>query len=392
MAAIADATTEVAGHLLIALSVPFVVAYATDPPHALEPLFLSLGLLAQIRGRRERALTFAGAAIFIKPSMGYLYVGLLLVLIVWDRSVRGELTLANLAKAVAPAVVAVLVILGVVLARFGLTPTLRSLFPMAGAQAYRALHYGLGGIETFLYFPGVRIGYYIGSTALLWTCGSVYLVAAAIFSGVRSFLAHRLLRNTEIIVTCALLHISFITLFFGSPSSWTYYAYILIIGAAATTELWLFAPALLLMFCFLAALVDLAETRDAIYMWHQLETSPATAGLYAPAAERAEWAQVASLAKSRRPAMLHWLGGAEVLFPWLSEPTGAFFLPGIAMPGEIAREEARLKSADIVIVPDLPVYRNEEVEAAGGALRATFSDAKLIFDGNLFRVYERNSK
>jgi hypothetical protein len=75
LAAIADATTAGAGHLLIALCVPFVVAYATDPPHVIEPLFLSLGLLAQIRGRRDHALALAAAAVFIKPSMAYLYGG-----------------------------------------------------------------------------------------------------------------------------------------------------------------------------------------------------------------------------------------------------------------------------------------------------------------------------
>jgi hypothetical protein len=322
--------------------------------------------------------------------MGYLYGGILLALIAAGLAQRGKFTIVRVTKALTPAVVSALAICVVVLARFGPMPMVRSLFPTAGARAYSVLHYGWGGIEKFLYFPGVKVAYYIGSTATLWAAASIYVVAAAAFSGIQSLRDGRLLRNTEIIVTCALLHICFVTLFFGSPSSWTYYAYILIIGVAATTELWTFAPAVVLVFCVLAALVDLAQTRDAFVMWRELDASPATAGLYAPPAEKAEWERVSVLGESERPTMLHELGGVEVLFPWLGEPEGAFLLPGIATPGEIAREQERLKFARMIIVPDLPAFRNELVEAAQSPMYQAFSDAHLTFDGKLFRVYERS--
>ncbi len=80
-----------------------------------------------------------------------------------------------------------------------------------------------------------------------------------------------------------------------------------------------------------------------------------------------------------------------MLFHWLAEPEGAFLLPGVAALGEIAREEACLESADMIIVPNLPLYRNEHVEAAQAALFAAFSDARLLLDGRFFRVYEREA-
>jgi hypothetical protein len=392
LSAIADIATEATGHLLVALCVPFIVAFATDPPHALEPVMLSLGLLAQCRRRRGYALAFATAAVFIKPSMGYLYGAVLLLWIVADLIKRRALTAGNLAKVLAPMALTAVVLGILLISRFGLIATTRSLLPTSGVEFYRAVGFGAVSIKRFLYFPGVRIGYYFGSAAVLWTCAGLYLVGTAALLTVQSLRARSFTVMSEIILTCAVLHVFFITMFFGSPSSWTYYAYILIIGVAASTERWSLAPSVVVIFCALAALIDLAQMRDAIFAWRGLDSSPITAGLYAPSVERKEWAEASSLANSHRPAILRSLGGAEVLFPWLGEPAVAFLLPGVATPGEIAREVARLKSAGMIIVPEIPAFRNEHVEAAQGSLFAAFSDARLVFDGELFRVYERQPK
>lgn len=72
-----------AGSALIVLAIPDVLfpSYSTVV-HVLEPALLVHGLVEQARGRRGTALALATAALFVKPSMAYVYGFCLLVAIV----------------------------------------------------------------------------------------------------------------------------------------------------------------------------------------------------------------------------------------------------------------------------------------------------------------------
>ena len=77
--------------------------------------------------------------------------------------------------------------------------------------------------------------YYVFSPAGHYLVGSVVLFAAAVPA------VWRLVRtpastsdsSAEIVACCGIMHLSFLTLFYGDRASWTYYYYILIIGLAA---------------------------------------------------------------------------------------------------------------------------------------------------------------
>ena len=399
-----------AGRVLVMLSLPLMVAFEPDMPHSLEPALLSLGLLSQARAQHGRALAFATAACFTKPSMGYLY-GLILLACVFCYSYRRVMPVdrREQAGAVEPTewewpsatgpvgtlVPAVCTGLGLTLLLsmlFGWQAVLRSLLPLSGARAYRVLHYGWRGIaQGLFYFPGAKIGYYVGTPVIFWGCGTVYLIVAAFLAARASARNHfRATQNYEIVLTCAGLHLGFIALLYGSPASWTYYACVLVAGIIAT-EVWPVAVAAISGICVLAALANYSGIRSALSAWGTTEATASTAGLFAVSAEAAEWSYVASLAKRESLAIFTNFGEAQLLFPWLGEPTGAFMVPGIATDGEIRRENQELRSADAVVVPTIPGLGNPIQDWPGTEFNNVLENTALVFKGTYFEVYERRA-
>lgn len=412
-----------AGRILLVLSLPLILTFGADLPHTLEPALLSLGLLSQAKGQRGRALAFAAAACFSKPSMGYLYGLVLLSFIFLDSresmvppdavyssnprpsyacgqgvqtkglpcrwaGLRFNGPVLSLVPAVCTAF-SLSLLLSII---FGLKTVLRSLLPLSGARAYRALHLGWSGVaKELLYFPGVKLGYYIGTPVGFWVSATVYLTAAAASVGVMTNRTALRTANREMILTCAILHLGFIALFYGFPSSWTYYSYVLVAGIIAT-QAWPVAGTAIGALCVLAALANYSGIRAALSAWKTMEISASTAGLFAVSAERAEWNHVVSLVNHEsRPALFTNFGEAQLLFPWLSAPAGAFMIPGVATDGELLREKQELRTADAVIVPTIPGLGNAIKNWPGTEFSDVLSDKTLVFKGTYFEVYKRHT-
>ena len=251
------------------------------------------------------------------------------------------------------------------------------------------LHYGWGEIAKFLYLPGLRLGYYIGTPVTFWLCATFYLTASVVA------VCWRVLRNRipapgnyEIVLTCALLHLAYLGLFYGSASSWANYAYFPVMGVAAT-DAWSRASAKFVSgLCILAAIGNYAIFGSSIGAWKSMERSPATAGLYAPPAESSEWSYVTSLVSNKKPFLLTWGGGAEVMFPWLSKPLGSPFIdPGEGT--EIQQKVQQLRSAKTIVVPDIPGMGSPITNWPRSDFKTALDDTRLIFKGNYFNVYDR---
>jgi hypothetical protein len=275
---------------------------------------------------------------------------------------------------------------------FGWAAVLRSLLPLIGLQAYQALHFGWrGNAHELLYFRGVRLGYYIGTPVGFWTFSTLYLFIAALavaYLVVKKNLDWAV--NYEIILTCAALHLAFIALFYGSPASWTYYAYVLVVGIIAT-EVSAFAVAPVGALCVLAALANYSGVGSALKAWRTMKPSAATAGLFANAQERAEWRQITLAAGEEHPTLFAQLGGAEVLFPWLSRPAAAFMVPGVASDAEVQRENRQLRTASLIIIPTIPDFRNSPVKWIGSEFGQGLDGTKLVFKGRYFEMYRRRN-
>jgi hypothetical protein len=392
---------------LMLASLPLMLAFGPDLPHSLEAALLSFALLRQAQARRGEALAFATAACFTKPTMGYVYVAVLTMCIlirasagsVPSRHQRGTLALSDTwlpasapLRQFVPAIAVAIGLAFLLVERFGGSTFLGSLLPLSGARAYQALHFGWRGVASALfYFPGVKFGYYVGTAVTFWVCGTLYLAFAgawAAASAVRNKAAWPL--NEEMVLTCTILHLCFIAFFYGSPASWTYYAYILIAGILATTAWRPLGAVAIAGLCSLAALANYGGVTSAVHAWTTMQRSGITAGLFASPDERAEWNRINSLAGHLRPALCTQFGAAELLFPWLRGPAGAFILPGIATQSEIRRKAQQLRSAGAVIIPIIPGFQNPLLGWPGPEFRQAISGSDLVFSGTYFQLYERH--
>jgi hypothetical protein len=387
--------------VFVLLSLPLILTFEPDLPHSLEAALLSLGLMSQATDKYGRALAFAGAACFSKPSMGYLY-GLVLLISVcfhpklsprrlYASGIR-EAAFSAMAASIRFFMPAVVTVLGLTLALsavFGWNAVLHSLIPLGAKHAYQALHYGwqriIGG---FFYFPGARAGYYIGTPVSFWALGTVYLVVVA-FLTVRIANRRQILyrANRQLVLSCVALHIGFIVLLYGSPASWTYYAYILVIGIVAT-QTWPHARAAIGALAVLAACANYSGIRSAVAAWERMQPDKATAGLFADSSERAEWDRVVVLARGVKPVIVTNFGAAPLLFDWLTRPAGAFLVAGIATDDEIVREDREIEAAGAVIIPTIPGLGDAIKDWPGTELRHAVS-MNLIFKGTYFELYKK---
>jgi hypothetical protein len=384
----ADYECKALGRTLVLLSTPFVVALGADPTHALEPSFLSLGLLSQAMGRRGLALSFAVAASFTKPSMGYLFGLVLVIFMAVELRRHADFAMTDLIWTLVPAGCLALCLTLLLAVTFGWRPVAQSLLPLNGMRTYRRMHFGWrGNASGFFYFPGVKPLYYVGTPVGFWVCATIGLFIGLIFVSRLKVKP----RNYALVLTCALLHLGFIGLFYGPPSSWVYYAFILTIGVAATDSWSPIAAKGLWALCILAALGNFGSFKSAFMAWKSMSTSASTAGLFAPTDEIAEWNRVIALVKDKNPAMFAGDGGAEVLFPWLQRPVGAFIVPGAATDGEIHRKVDQLRSSNVVVIPTVPMG-DSFADWPGPEFQDVLKGKTLIFNGAYFQIYATTKK
>jgi hypothetical protein len=360
----------------------------------LEAVLLSCGLAEQSAGKHARALVFASAAAFAKPSMGYVYSVLLIALAC--RNLRGESVVTRVLRVVAPAAVVSIAIAATLAASYGPAALIHTVLPLEGAAAYHSLNYGFFNSGREFWNPkGLPWLYYFVDVSGFWIAGTIFLIcsgAAAIFyltagADGSEFEA----RRNEIIATCAVLHVAFIALFFGNRWSWIYYVYFLTIGVAAAAGASAIQRRVTIGLCVLGimAWTDVAfwERR----WWQTRERDAVTAGLWASPDEREEWQRVLDTVDSRRTAMLDTKGAIELLVPEFQKPVSLYLDYGLMLPADIQRKLEQISQAEMVVVPT-----HIGIEACRGIPAAPeFATALKSFEprmrGKFFDVYQRIS-
>ena len=383
------------GISLIAATLPFAIqANYPSITHALEAALLANGLAEQAAGRRATALALATGACLTKPSMGYVYGGLLLgfeALSLWKHRQVNALAPALVKRTTVAAVIGI--ISAVVLAStFGTLPLVRTLLPTDGMKVYKAMHHGFFREgRNFWYFPRVHVGYYLGTVVGFWLLGTLWLIvggARALLRMVRDLAADAGVRNDdEIVLSCVTMHLAFVLVFFGNAFSWFYYSYMLVMGVAATSA-WEGSARYAVWSLTLIALVGQKTfVKDSYQRWISTAPTRATAQLWASPEQSAEWLKVLTLVRADetrgrpRAALLVRTGCAELLFPEFARPVSLYLDPGIPTDGEVTRKAAQLRQASGVVV-------------VGHSLLATWPpfDAALAgrtpaFHGKLFDIY-----
>jgi hypothetical protein len=381
------------GITLLFLMLPFAIQ-VENPMFSLEGALLANGLADHARGLRGRALAFAAASCLAKPVMGYFY-GLVLILLVGnDLWRRDAFTLKDFLHALAPAAMTGVILALLLGTTFGVHAVVSTLLPLHGVACYKAFGYGHIGRD-FLYFPGVRIGYYFGTVTVFWLVASLWLVSAGIPAAVVTFSpaprpsSEDSTIHYEIVFTCAALHLVFVTCFYGAPSSWAYYFFILLLGVAAASADSRFAAYLAPTLVVLALLTNLVFVRSMYREWRFTQPSADTADLWAPARERTEWLRVQQLVARGKATFLVGICGGELLSGHLEKPVAAFLVPGDGIPSEVARKVRQVEAADFVVMPTLASASSDPgtLFKMEPALARAFSGFQLGWTGEYFRVY-----
>ena len=360
--------------------------------HGLEAVLICFAVAEQARGARANALALTAAAVFAKPSMGFVYSGLLLTLMALDLHRRRTATLTAWFNQLKPAAMVGISLCAILGTAFGVDVLWRTSLRISGLAAYRAVNDGFftGIGSAFWYFPGVNWHYYVGTMISLWVAATVYLTWRAIPAarrfwknlGTESDFSE--IRRDEIVLSCALLHLAYVFFFFGS---WNYYSDLLIIGAAAPPIERRLYRAALCAIIVIAAGSWYGVITSAIYAWRNTSRSHVTANLWSSPQVRDEWSRVLALSNGRRAVVIHYAGAVEILFPDFQPPVGTYYQRGLLSAAEIQREAARIESADLIVVPNLlPDWPGPAMTPETERALAPFKQTEK---GVYFSVYER---
>jgi hypothetical protein len=375
---------------LALLVVSFGFAFQSSYPnlaHCVEAVVLAHGLAAQVRGSYRSALALATIAVFDKPSMGYVYGAVLLLLIALELRRRGGTAREYLA-AVIPAATIFALLSTVLIAVYGARSFLFTMVPVEGVNLYRASHFGfIHGPGRYLWKPDAGLAGYFLDIPGFWMASTLYLIAAAIALAIGYIPEKGRTRVGEVIVTCAILHISFVFLFFGSAASWIYYSYLLAIGCGLTTEMGTGWRRVAVPLCVLAVL-SWYSTESSVYsQWKTSSSIPETAGLWSLPNEAVEWNKVVGMARHEKMVVVDTKGAVELLYPEFGKPVSMFLDPGLMTAGDIARTTARLKAADAFVVPAM--VRMFEGLPDAPEITQAMKDFDLEWKGYFFEVYRR---
>ena len=380
--------------LLIAVCVPFSIIMDITLAHALERVLIVWALAAQADRRRSHALVLVTAAALVKPSMGFVYGFLLLIFIVTALWKDSKLTASSVAREVQSAAVTLLVVLAASIALYGVPATVRLSLPLTGVEIYRAANNGFftGSGRGFWYFPGVHLGYYLGTVVAFWFAASVFLIAGGCSSALAVLANFRNREDPaparELTLSCALLHVAFIVFFFGNSSSWTSYPYLLAMGVGAMTLWSKYSEKLVWLLIILGVGGQKGMIVQNFHTWFNTAPSTATAGLWANPDERQEWLHVLNLAKGNSSVVLAYDGSAELLFAEMERPVVAALIRGQTTATELRRKIDQLSTAQIAIVPEVP--NNPAFLNAWPEFKDLLSKSSMVaFKGKYFTVYRR---
>jgi hypothetical protein len=377
---------------LVVLAVPdMLLVSSITSVHIMEPAVLVHAVAFQVRGCRAAALAAVTACVFVKPSMAYLY-GLYLVIALGLANRRNGLKMWL--REFAPAAVTgalMAVVLGLV---FGLAPLANTIFPRSGLELYRESHYGFfhGSGRRFWIIPGAGLRDYFRYEVGFWLIGTLVLL----WGGLSSFWRLAMKRggrattetlDDEVVACCALLHVAFVTLFFGNYASWTYYFTILILGLAALS--WRSRASALVIWILAALLLasDRAKLTTTADRWTTMRATSDTLNLWATPEERAQWDEVRERTRGENPTLVALHEGAALLTPGFMRPVGGFFDPGFAIPAEIHRKAEQLAAAKTIVRAVPADWRGFTLWPE---LTAALDGCSIVWQGSQFAIYQRD--
>jgi hypothetical protein len=367
------------------------------PAHELQRAMLVYSLWLVLTGRLRLALVLAVLAALAIPSLPIILIGLLCVTIVLEWWQTPQRKFRNLAAQFVPAVVVYVLGFLTFVVVFGWRSALPSLLPTQGMAMYRAMNfgffakYGLASGRTFWYPEHPTIAYYLYTKAGIWLFCFALLVVFGVVSLVQMIRNRKAGGTPRFIFLCCTLHLFFIFFAFGGPFSSVYYEFILVAGVLAGVATLTDRRLRVVLSClilFFGLLSNRNEVSNRRFPWKTWDRSPETAGLYAPADFRREWAPILRLANSHDLLLLAYGTGVSTDFPQVKTPRSWFLYSGLVLPAENAYVLDQIKKSDVVVeyitAPTLYIDENAPWQAA-------LAQFPVRLKGTNFRVWMRNA-
>jgi hypothetical protein len=343
--------------LLLALCLPYVFTIYLNPTHPLESALLLHALAEQARGRSRRALALATICLFVKASMAYVY-GLLLTLGLlrdwWceQRTPRGFIARFG------PAALVLTLCASALTLAFGLPAVLTTALPIAGMGSYANAGFGFFTERGRLFWapPGASWKHYVLGPAGPWLLASLLLLGACLNHAVTRLRATHTSAPPDpsapmrqrMLLTIAALHFAFVFTFYGWAGSWTYYAYLPVLGATLLIDqsrwrrAWI--PAALVAALGLQSSFGLLWGA-ALYKPRSAETG----NLWVYKEQLEDWSNVRSrIANAKAPYVLT-NGHLAAFAPELRVPQSWFLNPGLQLPHELDAMRADIQQSDVVV-------------------------------------------
>ncbi len=381
--------------VLIIVALPFAFPTFTLT-YALEAALLSNALAEQAAQRPSSALALTTAACFVNPSMAYLYGFLLLIGLLWRSPKRDDdsdspINRATIVRTATPALITGIVLILVLCAVYGPLPLAKTILPLAGMAAHRNQASGFfnGVGRDFWYEPHLGLPYYLFSVVGFWTAATLWLIVAGLQAGRRLLSAPPApdisVATDEFILTCAILHVTFVTVFFGSEVSWRYYCYILVMGVAAISIRDTQSARVAGVLAVMALLGNVSHFAQIAGQWRITTPSPVTAGMWASSEEVREWEQVQRAIDGHHALLLTAMGCGPVLSAQFEPPFANHFNPGELMPDQLARLMRQIDGAQRIVVVISSGFGNMLVWWPD--IQRALDGHQLLWKGESFAVY-----
>jgi len=393
------------GIVLLVVALPFAFPTFTLT-YALEAALLSNALAEQAAERRSIALVLTTASCFVNPSMAYLYGLVLLLGLLWEsrrpHDDRGSLDDAagssidwpNVSRTVTPAAITGAVLILILSAVYGPLALAKTILPLAGMAAHhnQASGFFRGVGRDFWYQPHLGLPYYLFSVVGFWIAATLWLIVAGVQAGRRLLSAPRAsdITTDEFVLTCAILHVTFVTVFFGSEVSWRYYCYILVMGVAATSIRDPQSARIAGLLAVMALLGNVSHFAQIAGQWRTTAPSPVTAGMWASSEEVRDWEQAQRAIDGHRALLLTAMGWGPLLSARFEPPFANHFTPGELMPGQLARLMRQIDGAQRIVVVISSGFGNMLVWWPD--IQRALDGHELLWKGKSFAVYGARSR
>jgi hypothetical protein len=296
-------------------------------------------------------------------------------------------------RAFSPPLIMAAILMIVLATTFGAGPLSKTILPFTGMEVYRLGGFGFfrGIGRDFWLLPHAGWRDYFRYELGFWILGTLFLIGAGLSAAwrlIRSRSSGTQADGDELCATCALVHLGFIVLIFGHRGTWFYSLPMLIFGLAVLAPRGPWHRTALSVMVVLLLVSDRSKAIDLRQRFRTEAPSAFTFNLWADAKERAQWAQALELTRGEPRVLFAMCEGGALLMPGFVPPTGGYFVPGNALPGEIHRKASQLAAAPTIVSafsPDWPGF------AFWPELKAALDGSKLLMDGPQLWVYRRSA-